>query len=354
MFRKEKLVLASASLLVASVGFGKQLSPEQKLAKAFVLPLKAPEPADNLANPAKIELGKQLFFDPRLSKDGTVSCNSCHNVMSSGTDNRATSAGIAGQLGGRSAPTVFNAAFLSAQFWDGRAATLEDQAKGPLTNPIEMGMPNHDAVIARVKQIEGYQSQFEKAFGSKDSVNIDNLAKAIAAYERTLITPNSPFDRWAKGDATAISASAQRGFAKMAEVGCTSCHSGAAFSGPSLPTGTGFYQKFPTYADNDFVKKYDFMADEGRKNVTKSDADAHMFRVPTLRNIATTAPYFHNGKVDNLQEAIRVMAKTQLNKDLKQEEVTDIYNFLVTLTGTIPEQTMPRLSKTLGTTLTPQ
>jgi cytochrome c peroxidase len=350
MFLSRGLVVVTSAVLASQFAYAK--TPAQKAATAFILPSKAPEPADNISNPAKVELGKQLFFDPRLSKDGTVSCNSCHNVMSSGTDNRPTSAGISGQLGGRSAPTVFNAAFLSAQFWDGRAASLEDQAKGPLTNPIEMGMENHEVVIARVKKIDGYKAQFEKAFG-KNSINIDNLAKAIAAYERTLITPNSPFDQWAKGDASAISESAQRGFVKMTEIGCTSCHSGPAFSGPRLPIGTGFYQKFPTNTDNEYVKKYDLMADIGRKNVTKMDVDANMFRVPTLRNIAITAPYFHNGKVTDLKEAIKVMGKTQLNKDLAQGEVDDIYAFLNTLTGSIPAQTMPRLSKTEGTTLTP-
>ena len=332
----------------------KELSVDQVRAKSFALPLRAPEPQSNPSSKAKVELGKQLFFDPRLSFDGTVSCNSCHNVMGSGTDNRPVSIGIKGQHGGRSAPTVFNAAFLSVQFWDGRAATLEDQAKGPLTNPIEMGMPDHDAVIARVKQTQEYPELFAKVFPGKDPVTIDNLAKAIAAYERTLITPNSAFDRWARGDSRAISASAQRGFNKMNEYGCTSCHSGAAFAGPALPEGTGFFQKFPTFDDNAYVKKYDLASDVGRQNVTKNQADAHMFRVPTLRNVATTAPYFHNGKVLTLEEAIRVMGKTQLNRDLSPDDVKDIYSFLLTLTGSIPDQILPKLSRTPGTTLTPQ
>ncbi len=354
MFATRKIFLALVGVSIAASALSRPLTAEQKLAQSFVLPLKAPQPKDNISNTHKIELGKQLFFDPRISKDGTVSCNSCHNVMSSGTDNRAVSAGVGGQLGGRSAPTVFNAAFLSALMWDGRKTTLEDQATGPLTNPVEMAMESNDAVVARLKQIDGYQELFTKAFGSKDALNIENVAKAIAAYERTLITPNSPFDRWAKGDDHAISASAKRGFTAMNELGCTSCHSGPAFSGPKLPVGTAFFQRFPTFTDNDYVKKYDLMSDEGRKTVTKDIADAHMFRVPTLRNVATTAPYFHNGKVLTLQEAIRVMAKTQLNKNLSANEVEDIYNFLVSLTGTVPEQTMPRLSKTMGTSVTPQ
>ena len=342
-----------AQLLAGSTAFAADNKAVLAMAKLQVLPTTAPAPADNPTTTAKVELGRQLFFDPRMSIDGSVSCNSCHNVMSSGTDNRAGSVGVKGQVGGRSSPTVFNAAFLSVQFWDGRAATLEDQAKGPLTNPIEMGMPNHDAVIARIKQIDGYSALFTKAFGAGDKINIDNFAKAVAAYERTLITPNSPFDKWANGNTKAISVDAQKGYAKFVETGCTSCHSGPAFAGPQLTTGTGFYQKFPTFTESEFVKKYDLSADEGRKKETKQDADAHMYRVPTLRNIAQTAPYFHNGKVATLDEAVRVMAKVQLAKDLSPSDVKEITTFLATLTGEIPEQKMPRLAQTLGKTLTP-
>jgi cytochrome c peroxidase len=354
MLNSSSYFLLTGAIILAAPAFSRPVTSEQRLAQSFVLPLKAPEPKDNIGNAHKVELGKQLFFDPRISMDGTVSCNSCHNVMSSGTDNRAVSAGVAGKLGGRSAPTVFNAAFYSALMWDGRKTSLEDQATGPLTNPVEMAMPSNDAVIERLKQIDGYSEGFTKAFGGKNALNIENFTKAIAAYERTLITPNSPFDQWARGDSHAISASAQRGFAKMNEIGCTSCHSGPGFSGPPLPVGTPFLQRFPTFADNEYVKKYDLQGDDGRKKVTKEESDAHMFRVPTLRNVATTAPYFHNGKVLTLHEAIRVMAKTQLNKNLAANEVEDIYNFLVTLTGSIPEQKMPRLSRTLGTSVTPQ
>lgn len=331
----------------------RDLSPDQQLAKAFALPLKAPEPETNKYSKTKVDLGAKLFFDPRLSLDGTVSCNSCHNVMASGSDNRPVSVGIKGQLGGRSAPTVFNAAFLSVQFWDGRASSLEEQAKGPLTNPVEMGMPDHGAVVSRVDSIDEYKALFAKAFPGPNSVSIDNIAKAIASYERTLITPNSPFDRWARGDAKAMSESAKRGFKKMNEVGCTSCHSGVAFAGPSLPEGTGFFQKFPTFENNLYVSKYDLKSDLGRAKVTGNASDEHMFRVPTLRNVATTAPYFHNGKVPTLSDAIRVMAKTQLNRDLTDPEVKDIFSFLESLTGSVPTQQLPKLSVTSGTTVTP-
>jgi len=311
------------------------------------LPERPPVPADNPMSEAKVALGRQLFFDPRLSVDGTVSCNSCHNVMASGTDNRPVSVGVRGQKGGRSAPTVWNAAFLTVQFWDGRAASLEEQAKGPILNPIEMGMPSEEAVIERLKRIPGYVEQFEKVFG-KGGLTYDNIAKAIAAYERTLITPNSPVDRYLKGDKGALSPAAQRGMRLVEEVGCTACHFGPNFAGPAGPMGQGFYQRFPTFTDNEYVKKYDLMSDLGRYEVTKDPADKHMWRVPTWRNVALTAPYFHNGKVQTLDEAVRVMAKTQLNKDLTEDQVRDIVAFLEALTGEFPPQEMPRLPETVG------
>ncbi|MEE9343946.1 MAG: cytochrome-c peroxidase, partial [Gammaproteobacteria bacterium] len=176
-------------------------------------------------------------------------------------------------------------------------------------------------------------------------------AKAVGAYERTLITPNSPYDTFAKGDKTALTSQQQRGIKLFAEIGCTSCHSGAAFNGPALPEGTGFYMKFPTFSDNDYVKKYDLMADAGRAEVTKKEEDKQLWKVPTLRNIALTAPYFHNGSVATLDEAVRVMAKTQLNKDLNDDQVSDLSAFLMGLTGEFPEQLMPRLPGTYGWTL---
>jgi cytochrome c peroxidase len=321
-------------------------------AAAFeALPKQPPIPKDNPMTPAKVELGKQLFFDPRLSSNGTLSCNSCHDVTGSGTDNRAVSVGVGAKTGGRSAPTVWNAAFLTAQFWDGRAATLEDQAKGPILNPIEMAMPDEQAVIDRLSSIPGYKEQFAKVFGGTNALIYDNVAKAIAAYERTLITPNSAFDRYIKGDKKALSAAALRGMKEVQAIGCTGCHNGVNFAGPALPMGQGFYQKFPTFTDNDYVKKFKLDEDVGRAMVTKNDADQHMFRVPTWRNVALTAPYFHNGSVKTLHEAVRVMAKTQLDKDLAGQQVDDIVEFLNSLTGEFPKQTLPRLPGTPNTAL---
>lgn len=312
------------------------------------LPDKAPEPADNPTTPAKIELGKMLYFDPRFSSTGSVSCFSCHNVMEGGDDHMPTSIGVHGQKGGRNAPTVWNAAFHSVQFWDGRAATLEDQAKGPPVNPIEMGMENLDAVLGRVRNIPGYKPYFEKAFGPGDVVTVDNAARAVAAYERTLITPNSGYDRHAKGDATAMTPQQVHGLEAFAAAGCTSCHSGPAFNGPALPIGTGFFMKFPTFADSPYVAKYDLVADAGRYNATKAEGDRNMWRVPTLRNLTYTAPYMHNGAVKTLPEAVRVMASTQLSRTLTDPEVADIVAFFDALTGPFPAQTMPRLPPTPG------
>lgn len=318
---------------------------------SFVLPDKAPVPEDNPMTPAKIELGKQLYFDPRLSLTGTVSCNSCHNVMAGGDDARPVSVGIEGQLGERSAPTVWNAAFLSTQFWDGRAPTLEDQAKGPLVNPVEMGMPKHDLAIQRIQAIPGYVQEMKEIFGGDNPVNIDNVVKAIAAYERTLITPNSPFDRFVKGEQNAISPAAQRGMRLVQEVGCTSCHSGPIFAGPQLPVGQGFFMKFPRFPGSEYDTKYDLLSDPGRFSVTKKEEDKNVWRVPTWRNVALTAPYFHNGSVKTLDEAVRVMARTQLNKTLTNDQVSDIVAFLNTLTGEFPKQSMPRLPELPNTTL---
>lgn len=327
----QKHTLNSITLLLFVMGLSAAHAQMQALPDA------PPIPTDNPQTAEKIELGRQLYMDKRLSKDNTVSCNTCHNAKGSGTDNLPTSKGIKGQRGGRNAPTVLNSAFMSVQFWDGRAKSLEEQAKGPLTNPIEMGMDNHDEVIKRVKADKKYVAQFEKVFG-KNSVNIDNLARAIAAFERTLITPDSPFDRFMKGDKGALSAQAQRGMQKVQEVGCMACHMGPNFAGPQLPEGSGFYQKFPMFPDADYEKKYEFSKDLGRYEVTKNENDKNLFRVQTWRNIALTAPYFHNGKVKDLSEAVRVMAKTQLNKTLTKDEVSDIVAFLKSLTGKNPEQ----------------
>jgi cytochrome c peroxidase len=268
--------------------------------------------------------------------------------MAGGDDSRATSVGINGQKGGRSAPTVWNSGFLPVQFWDGRAATLEDQAKGPITNPIEMGMKNHDVAIERLSKIPGYVDMFKKAYPKdKNPLNIDNAAKAIATYERTLITPNSRFDKYMKGNKKALTAQEIRGMKLVEEVGCTACHYGPNFTG-SLTEAN--YQKFPMTPNKDIEKKYNFTEDLGRYEITKNDDDKNVYRVQTWRNVALTAPYFHNGAVKTLDEAVKVMAKLQLDVDLKDDQVQDIVAFLNSLTGEFPKQTMPRLPGLVNTT----
>lgn len=318
------------------------------------LPKEVPVPKDNPITKEKIELGKKLFFDPRLSMDGTISCNSCHNVMLHGGDGRAVGAGIHGQRGGRGSPTVWNSAFYSTQFWDGRAATLEDQAKGPLINSVEMGMSSHDLVLERLKKIPGYVSEFKKVFPKeKEPITVDNMAKAIATYERTLVTPNSPFDKYLQGNKKAMTAQQIRGMKLVDEIGCTSCHTGPIFAGEGQKIGEGNFQPFPQIPGSKYDKMYDLTSDLGRFEVTKDPEDKNKWRVPTWRNIALTAPYFHNGKVRTLDEAVRVMAKTQLDMDLKDNQVEDIVAFLNALTGEFPKQTMPMLPPTLNESLTP-
>jgi len=340
---KMMLMLATACLAAATA-----LAAEEQAGPWEALPTVAPAPADNPTTPEKVTLGKMLYFDPRMSSTGTVSCFSCHNVMEGGDDHRPTSIGVHGQKGGRNAPTVWNAAFLSAQFWDGRAPTLEEQAKGPPANPIEMGMEDLNAVVRRIRSIPGYRPYFEAAFGKGDVITIENIARAIAAYERTLITPDSPYDRYVKGDKSALTAQQVRGMKTFESIGCTACHHGALFSGPQLPAGQGFFVRFPTFPDSPYVSKYNLMQDKGRFEATKAAGDEHMWRVPTLRNLPYTAPYMHNGEVKTLPEAVRVMASTQLNRTLSDAEVSDIVAFLESLTGPFPEQTMPRLPPTPG------
>ncbi|KAF3977193.1 MAG: c-type cytochrome [Methylococcales symbiont of Iophon sp. n. MRB-2018] len=331
MFKIHLLVIALAFISSTSV------------ALAQALPAKAPAPANNPTTSQKVALGQILFHDPRMSSSGTVSCASCHNTMLGGEDNRGGSVGVGGQVGGRSAPTVWNAAFNTVQFWDGRAVSLEDQAAGPVTNPIEMGMKNWDAVVKRLKSIDGYEALFEKAFG-KNSISKDNATKAIAAYERTLITPNSAFDKYVKGDKKALTGQQIRGMNLAVDIGCTGCHSGPAFNGP------GSFQKFPVISNGSIQAQFKLKKDKGLAEVTGKKADEFFWKVPTLRNIALTAPYFHNGKVKTLDRAVKIMAKMQLGKDLSDDEADDIVAFLGALTGQFPKQSMPVLPAYSGKT----
>jgi cytochrome c peroxidase len=308
------------------------------------LPHSVPEPKDNLSSPEKISLGKQLFFDARLSIDGTVSCNSCHDVQGNGTDSRATSVGVKGHIGGRSAPSVWNAAFLSAQMWDGRLATLEDQAKGPILNPIEMAMPHPDAAVKRIASVPGYAKQFAAVFGGDKPVTYDNIAKAIAAYERTLITPNSRFDQYLRGNTVALTRQEVNGMETFISLGCVRCHRGPNMAGPVMPNGEIFLQWFPAFP-NPYIDEFKLIDDlgynEGKEDQLK--VRRGKWRVPSLRNIANTAPYFHNGSVKTLNKAVRVMARSQLNRELTNYEADVLEAFLKTLTGEYSIQATPML-----------
>ena len=288
------------------------------------LPEKLPAPADNPATPEKVHLGQMLFFEPRLSKSGAISCNSCHNLITGGVDNLPTSPGHLGQLGGRNSPTVLNAGVQFAQFWDGRAASLEDQAKGPILNPVEMAMPDAESVLARLRSIPEYVALFKKSFPSEqDPLTYDNVARAIAAFERTLLTP-SPFDDFLKGNAKALTETEKKGLQMVIQKGCIACHNGVG-------AGGGVYQKFG------IAEPYLSSDDPGRFNVTKKEADRFFFKVPLWRNVTRTAPYFHDGAVWDLREAVRTMGRLQLKVKLTEEEIDQIVAFLHSLEGTVPE-----------------
>lgn len=283
------------------------------------LPDHAPAPADNPTTPDKVALGKRLFFDPILSRDGRLSCASCHDVaQGAGEDGRRTGQGIDGQVGGRNVPTVWNSAFQAALFWDGRATSLEEQASGPMLNPIEMGMPSAEAVELRVRQDAGYRRDFMRVFGPGEPVTMKRIVSAIAAYERTLITPDTPYDRFVRGDRGALNPAQLRGMALFQSTGCINCHSGPNFSSASLfddQSQRSFLRSFPTF-DSPYRERYQLARDRG---AAAPGDDRGAWRVPSLRNVALTAPYFHNGSVDKLEEAVRVMAASQLRATISNE-----------------------------------
>lgn len=324
------------------------------------IPSLAPAPPGNPITDEKVALGRQLFFDPRLSLDGKVSCHTCHRLIegaspADGADGLATSVGVYGRRGGRNAPTVLNSGLRAALFWDGRARSLEEQAVGPLVNPVEMAMPNLEAVVAVVEAIPGYRAAFAEAFASERRagastgaeagagrgrgarITIDEIAKALGTYQRTLMTPDSPFDRFLGGDESALSPQARRGWDRFRSLGCLGCHGTATFS------SADYYLRMPANPVEDFEYILSFNKDRGRATVTGRGKDLNAWRVPSLRNVAITAPYFHNGLVTTLDQAVRIMARVQLRRVLEDEEVAELVAFLSSLTGQLPEQTPPEL-----------
>jgi cytochrome c peroxidase len=345
MIRNAALAFVLLGELVAWPAFGQDdLSTRaQQLFKP--VPTAPPELPGNLSTPAKVELGKILYFDPRLSASHAISCNSCHNIGLGGADAEPTSIGHRWQHGGRNAPTVFNAVFNKAQFWDGRAKDLEQQAGGPIVNPIEMASPEPH-VAEQLKGTPGYREAFDKAFpGEPSPITLGNVQKAIAVFEATLITPNAPFDRFLQGDQSALSAVQKEGLALFIDRGCASCHNG-------INVGGGMYAPFGV------VEKpgADILpaADKGRFTVTKTASDEYVFKVPTLRNIALTAPYFHSGQAWDLRQAVAVMGASQLGIQLISDDVDKITAFLDGLTGEQPKVTYPVLPPNVGATPRPQ
>jgi len=289
--------------------------------------------ANNTKNPItteKVALGKKLYFEKRLSKDNTQSCNTCHNLNTYGVDNNSFSKGNDGKLGGRNSPTTLNAAFHISQFWDGREPDVEAQAGGPILNPVEMAMPSEKYVIDRLSKIDEYTTLFSKAFPNDENpISYKNLKKAIGAFERELVTP-SKFDKYMLGDDKALSDKEKKGLQTFINAGCITCHSGKLLGG-------NMYQKFGLFANyGEYTKSKKI--DNGRFDITKNESDKYLFKVPSLRNIEKTYPYFHDGSIEKLRDAVRIMAKVQVNKDLSETEIDEIVTFLKTLTGVIPKE----------------
>ncbi len=287
-----------------------------------------PEVMASSANPLteqKVALGRMLFYEARLSRSQKISCNSCHELNHYGVDGQPTSDGHKGQKGDRNAPTVYNAAGHFVQFWDGRAADVEEQAKGPVMNPVEMAMPSEKEIVAVLKSMPEYVDAFKRAFPEdKDPVTCDNMAKAIGAFERKLSTP-SRWDKFLRGDQTALTAEEKTGFNAYVEAGCQACHAGKYLGG-------NFYRKLGV------TKPWPDASDPGRQKVTKSESDRLVFKVPSLRNIVKTGPYYHNGKVTTLAEAVSKMAEYQLGKNLSPAQVESIAVWLKSLTGELPAE----------------
>ncbi|WP_272789199.1 MULTISPECIES: cytochrome-c peroxidase [unclassified Shinella] len=333
-----KILLATVALsLLATAALAADPVPADLRATALdifkPLPSTYPAVSDNPITPEKIDLGKALFFDPRLSASGVFSCNSCHNLATGGDDNLETSIGHGWQKGPRNSPTALNAVFNDAQFWDGRAEDLKAQAKGPIQAGVEMAnTPNQ--VVATLKSMPNYVEWFTAAFPDEaDPVTFDNMAKAIEAFEATLITP-APFDAYLNGDEGALTAEEQAGLALFIDKGCASCHSGVNLGGNGYyPFGLIEKPGAEVLPEND----------KGRFAVTATADDSYVFRAAPLRNVTLTAPYFHSGKVWNLKQAVAIMGTSQLGEDLADTDVDRIVAFLGTLEGRMPDVVYPVL-----------
>jgi len=336
-----------ACLAVSGAAQAQTATPDDARLRADALALFEPIPLAPDPAPAaeKVELGKMLFFEPRLSEGHNISCNTCHNLGTGGADLAAFSTGHRWQQGGRNSPTVLNAVYNTAQFWDGRAADLAEQAGGPMQNPVEMGS-NPEHVVEQLSGIPGYLPLFASAFpDAPEPISFANATDAIAAFEDTLITPNAPFDRFLRGEDDALSADQKAGLAAFIDQGCAACHSGRNLGGDS-------YQPFGV------VEKPGWSIlppeDKGRFMVTKAEGDEYAFKVPTLRNIALTPPYFHSGAVWDLGTAVGVMATAQLGASLDGSQTAQIVAFLESLTGAQPQVVYPILPPSTAETPRPK
>ncbi len=327
MFRLSLLAL-TISLSTAAIAAPQKNEPIQPIEPAVI------------TQPAKVELGKQLFFDPRLSKSGFISCNSCHNLSMGGSDNLPSSIGHNWQEGPINSPTVLNSSLNLAQFWDGRAADLQEQAGGPIANPMEMGF-THDLAVGVLASIPQYVQSFKSIY-KVEKITINEVTDAIAEFEKTLVTPNAPFDQWLKGDEKALSADALAGYKLFKEVGCVACHNGPAVGGNSFQK-MGLIQAYETKNPA-----------EGVAGLTGNDLDRFKFKVPTLRNVELTYPYFHDGAYWDLDEAVDVMARLQLGRQLEKEQISQITLFLKSLTGEQPSFAIPMLPPSTPQTPRPE
>jgi len=297
------------------------------------LPSTVPNVADNPTSPAKVDLGRALFFDPRLSASGVFSCYSCHNLTTGGDDNLETSIGHGWQKGPRNSPTVLNSVLNEAQFWDGRADDLKAQAKGPIQAGVEMANTPENVVVT-LNSMPDYVAMFGAAFADDaEPVSFDNMARAIESFEATLITP-APFDAYLNGDDTALNDDEKAGLALFMDKGCSSCHSGVNVG------GHGYYPFGLIEKPGADILP---VGDKGRFKVTETVDDEYVFRAAPLRNVTVTAPYFHSGKVWDLKVAVQIMAESQLGEELSDTETDQIVAFLGTLEGAVPPVTLPTL-----------
>lgn len=331
---EKTLLILSTILLIACKNEQREVTSKDEYedihqtATAFFQPISSLDLEEPDAN--KVKLGKYLFFDTRLSGEGNISCNSCHNLSTYGVDNERFSPGDApGTFGGRNSPTVFHAALHKMQFWDGRAADVEEQAGGPILNPLEHNIKDEKQLVDRLKKVELYQDLFAKAYPGDDPITFANLTNAIGAFERTLI-PESRFDEYLAGDQSALNDQEKRGLKTFIDSGCITCHSGPALGGQMLQK-FGLFHDYWKHTQSEDV-------DLGLYEISERESEKYFFKVPGLRNVIHTAPYFHDGSVDNLKTAVAIMGKLQRNVDLSDEEVNDIVAFFGALSSDVSDE----------------